>query len=102
MRQIKPSRQFAAQDQGDTSLDVMRHLGVPEAVLLELEVATSRAAERRAAWKAAGRPGLAEMEASVQRANDLAFAGMPGYARNAVLGIFEPEQPQNATPSKTR
>lgn len=91
MKQVKPNRQFSADADTprESSLDDLRRAGISEAALAALLPAVERAARHRAAWEAAGRPGLAEMEASVERANDLAFAGMPGYPRNADLGLFD-------------
>lgn len=100
MKPVKPNRQFATPpDQpAESSVDDLRRAGASETALAALLPAVERAARHRAEWEASGRPGLKEMEASVQRATDRAFAGMPGYARNDVLGIFGPK---NETPRQT-
>jgi len=86
MKRIKPNRQFGV---GDSSIEDLRRAGISETALAALIPAVERANKKRAEWEAAGRPGEKEMLRRLQDANDKAFAGMPGYARNAELGIHE-------------
>lgn len=82
MRPTKPNRQFATgAEPAESSLGGLRGAGISQEALSALIPAIAEAQRARAAWEAAGRPGLAAMEASAERAGDLAFAGMPGYKR---------------------
>ena len=89
MKPVKAARQFAA----EASLEDVRRAGFSEQAIAALEAATRGAAERRAAWEAAGRPGEAKMLERLQRQNDLTCAGYPGYARNEALGVFKRQYP---------
>lgn len=82
MRQVKPNRQFATREE---ALDAARRAGFTADEIQALLAATTRAAAKRTAWEAAGRPGEARMRERLQRQTDLQCYGVPGYARNDLI-----------------